>query len=261
MTWQDDEIAGPMGYTRCVLFDCARNALCAYHDYTEKPLGLPENICRELVNHMEERGHTVVLGEINPITGLALGAVHLYGYQACQDGASLSLDPLMTGWVRRLKTDSAIISFGRKKTLSMGYGGAFLTNQQGLAEVVGDDSNWNEDYTDLLREELPLLKDLRLRRFETIELWDRFLGDTLIRIPGEQLMPWRVMRRAHSFYERQEIVRALRRAQFPVGTNYPPLTGRNEWGDTVLNFPAHPDVDPENIRVMCNIIERIVSNG
>ncbi len=258
MTWKENYIAEPMGYEHCVLFDCARDAVSAYHSVTEKPLGLPENICPELVQHMREDGHKVILGQVNPLTGLAKGSVHLYGYQAEHGGADLALDPLMTGWIRRLTTPSAVISFGRKKMVSMGYGGAFLTNDSHLARLMEPLEYWNTDYTDLLISVLPKLKEYRLKRFDTIDLWDRYLGDTLLRIPAEQLMPWRVMRRAHSRLERDSIVKALRGAQFDVGTNYPPLTGRNEWGDTVLNFRCSPEQDPEEIRTICNLVERVV---
>ncbi len=262
MTWADDEIAGKMGYEYCVLFDCARNAISAYQDVTEKPLGLPENICPELVSHLRERGHKVLFGDVNPLTGLSPGAVHLYGYQAPENPnqtADLSLDPLMTGWVRHLKTTSAVISFGIKKMLPLGYGAAFLTNDQSLIEEIEPKSHWNDDYSDLLREYLPHLKVWRLQCFDMIALWDRYLGDSLIRIPGEQLMPWRVMRRAGDFVERETIVDELRDSGFEVGTNYPPLQGQNEWGDRVLNFFCSPAVEVTEIQDMCEIIKRVVN--
>ncbi len=128
--WCHDEIAESMGYTYCVLFDCARDALKAY------PHGicLPGNICRSVYQTRPD----AILEEVNQNTGLATySPTHLYGYQSpAGDGFKLSLDPLMTGWVRRLKTESAIISFGRKKVLSIGYGGAFLTNNRSLAEEM-----------------------------------------------------------------------------------------------------------------------------
>ncbi len=259
MTLLDDKIAGPMGYEHCVLFDCARNAISAYHAITDKPIGLPENICPELVSHMEKRGHEVIFGEINPQTGLGKGAVHLYGYQATQENASLSLDPLMTGWIRTLTTKSAIISFGLKKILCLGYGGAFLTNDRAFAEEMAGKGHWNEYYTDHLIQEIKWLHERLKVRWHIVEWWDRYLGDSLIRIPGEQLMPWRVMRRARAGALRNEIVITLRTNEMTVGTNYRPLSGRNEWGDTVLNFPCSPTVKQEEVIEACRIIKGVVN--
>ncbi len=261
MSWQDDEIAGPMGYEHCVLFDCARDALDAYHTWSPAPLGLPENICPELVTYMRDREHEVVLGLVDQLTGLPVrGAVHLYGYQTSHIGdAQLSLDPLMTGWVRHLTTPHAIISFGLKKTLSIGYGGAFLTDDKSLAAEMENSGHWNPDYNDLLHASLPKIKVWRLQRFDVIALWDRFLGDSLIRIPAEQLMPWRAMRRARDKGERDVIKEEVRDAGYPVGTNYPPLTGRNQWGDTVLNFSV--DLERREIFEISEIVKRVVGDG
>ncbi len=264
MSWHDDEIANKMGYQYCVLFDTARDAITAYHTVVpDKPLGLPENICPELVEHMHNVGQRIVLGKVNPHTGLANGDVHLYGYQAPmgKNGiADLALDPLMTGWVRHLRNTSAVISFGLKKMLNVGYGGAFLTQDAILADQMEHYASWNDDFSDLVRHRLNLLKDRRLERFDTIGLWDRFLGDSLIRIPGEQLMPWRVMRQAHTALVRWSIVKTLRLGGYPVGTNYPPISGMNWWGDTVLNFPV-VDLGREEIQQMCDIIRRVVDDS
>ncbi len=261
MTWQDDEISGPMGYKHCILFDCARDAISAYLGITGEILGLPDNICPELVSHLRDRGHKIVFGEVNPLTGQTDGCVHLYGYQAPHSpdtACTLSVDPLMTGWVRQLKTPSAVISFGRKKMVSMGYGGAFLTDDDDLASFMQEKGRWNDDYTDALRNVLPKLKEFRLQRFEIADLWDRYLGDTLIKLHGEQLMPWRVMRRAYDRESRGEVVLALRASGFDVGTNYPPLQGRNYFGDTVLNFPTLANTPKAEIQEACEIIKRIV---
>ncbi len=167
----------------------------------------------------------------------------------------------MTGWVRRLKTESAIVSFGHKKMLSIGYGGAFLTNDNGLAEEMGEKAHWNERYTpDLVTALDNFHEDLKWR-WETVALWDRYLGDSLFRIPQEQLMPWRVMRVALDWAQRVEIVIELRSAGIDVGTNYPPLTGSNKWGDTVLNFLCSPTPEQSEIQKACEIIKRVVNNG
>ncbi len=255
MSWKDNEIAGPMGYEYCVLFDCARDAISAYHSIADKPIALPENICPELASHMEKQDRVIWIS-IDQQTGLAKSAVHLYGYQASYVEAVLAIDPLMTGWVRHLKTPSAIISFGAKKMLSLGYGGAFLTNDPALAyEMDAENGHWNTSYTQPLIEALNCFAGRIDRRREATWLWDRYLGDSLIRIPQEQLMPWRVMRRAHSRDERTAIVIALRTAGFDVGTNYPPLKGRNEWGDTVLNFFPY-NIDKTEIQRACELIKR-----
>ncbi len=263
MSWADDEIAGPMGYQHCVLFDCARDAISAYHDITDKPLGLPENICPELVAHMRERGHRVLFGQVSPLTGQTPGAVHLYGYQApspvsAETIADLSIDPLMTGWIRRLKTESAVISFGRKKILSLGYGGAFLTNNVALAEELEPYGHWNDYYTDHLIQEIKWFHDRIKMQWLVMNWWDQYLGDSLIRIPGEQLMPWRAMRRAPAAALRKEIVDTLRNSEIAVGTNYPALKGFNEWGDTVLNFPCSSNVKREEVIETCRIIKGVL---
>ncbi len=250
MTWQDDEIAGPMGYRHCVLFDCARDALRAW----PWAVCLPGNVCREVYDACP----SAMLEEVNQNTGLAkYSPTHLYGYQspAGQD-FKLSLDPLMTGWIRRLKTESAIISFGRKKMISMYYGGAFLTNDDGLADLMEEQGHWNESFTDSLLRALRALPVTIEKHFEVIDLWDKHLEDLLIRVPAEQLMPWRAMRRAQSLEQRTDIVSALRGFGLAVGTNYPPLEGSNEWGDTVLNFPC--PVQSHTVIDTCEVIKRVI---
>ncbi len=262
MRWYDDAIAGPMGYERCVLFDCARDALAAHLEVTEFVLGLPENICPEVAKAASIKTLGPILEPIDQQTGLADLPVHLYGYQAEHSAyARLSLDPLMTGWVRHLKTPSAVISFGLKKMVSIGYGGAFLTNDQFLADEMEEKGHWNDNFTDFLRASLAGLATKRILRFETFGWWDRYLADSLYRIPGEQLMPWRVMRRARDWHQRENIKIALRDAGYDVGTNYRPLSGTNLWGDTVLNFFCSPDITRGEIFDACEIIKRAVNNG
>ncbi len=254
MSWADDEIAGPMGYTYCVGFDCARDALKAW----PHGVAIPGNICRSVYDARPDS----IPEAVNQNDGLATHSpVHLYGYQSpAGEHFKLTLDPLMTGWIRRLKSESAIISFGRKKMLSLGYGGAFLTNNQSLAERMKEKSHWNEFYTSHLKEAIDRFYDEIDARWEVVDLWDRYLGDTLIRIPAEQIMPWRVMRRAWTPFQRFHIVEALRQAGHPVGTLYPPLVDRNEWGDTVLNFFCSPTIKRVEIIDACEIIKRAVGH-
>ena len=254
MSWEDIEIAGPMGYEHCVLFDCARDALRAY----PHGVSLPGNICPSVYKARPD----ATLEEVVQTTGLAkYSPTHLYGYQSpAGEHFALALDPLMTGWVRRLKTESAIISFGLKKMLSIGYGGAFLTNNRGLAEVMEEKGHWNEAYADPLLTALNNFYDNNCCRWKIVGLWDRYLGDSLIRIPGEQLMPWRVIRRATDVDQRDAIVRALRAQGHDVGTNYQALEGSNEWGDTVLNFFCGPDIEKAEIQHACRVIKRVVND-
>ncbi len=250
MPWQNDEIAGPMGYTYCVLFDCARDALKAW----PHAISLPGNICPRVYQARKD----AMLEEVDQKTGLAkYSPTHLYGYQSpAGEGFALTLDPLMTGWVRYLKTESAIVSFGLKKMLSIGYGGAFLTNDVSLAQLMEEKSHWNNRFNPDLLLALDNLGGEIRKRFDIVALWDRYLGDSLIGIPAEQLMPWRVMRRARDGRARSRIVIALRYAGYDVGTNYPPLEGSNEWGDTVLNFFCSPGTEKAEIDTMCDIIKR-----
>ncbi len=251
-SWVDDEIAGPMGYEYCVLFDCARDVIRAL----PHPISLPGNICRSVYEVRKD----FFLDEVDQRTGIAkFCPTHLYGYQSPATGYAVALDPLMTGWIRHLESASAIVSFGRKKMLSIGYGGAFLTNNQSLAEQMAEKGRWNSYYTGFLLEAIKGFYDHIQRRWEVVDLWDRYLGNSLIRIPAEQLMPWRVMRRAVDRAQRIEIVSDLLDAGLDVGINYPPLEGRNEWGDTVLNFFCSPIPEREEIQRACNIIKRAVN--
>jgi hypothetical protein len=191
-------------------------------------------------------------------TGLCRAPVHLYGYRQAADFSAIELDPLMTGWGRQPQATSCIISFGAKKFISIGHGGAFLTNDQGLAEQIETVGHWpfgeKDEVTALLRASLNFFLRAKLAKFERAALWDRHLGDMLTRIPAEQVIPWRVMRRSN---KRDAIVLALRRMGHDVGTNYQPLEGTNKFGDTVINFSLAEDYDEDRIKDACKIIGRI----
>jgi len=245
MAWADDQIAKPMGYEHAVLFPRARDAIKAYVEVTaRKVLGLPSNICPEAFKAAGDKARSQ---EIDQATGLAPNlAVQLYGYRN-EVSAPLEIDPLMTGWVGRPCCESTIISFGFKKTLNVGCGGAFLTNNTLLAAAMMDFGFWpgGDELTALVQKELGRIHWRRDVRFEQIKRWDAALGDLLPRIPMEQVMPWRVMRRVpdwgpkdkfHDRSKRDTVVAAVRAGRIPVGTNYPPLTGSNKWGDEVINF-------------------------
>ncbi len=255
MAWADDEIAGPMGFKYAVLFPRARDAMWAYLSATDmKYFLVPENVCSAIAS-------LVQCVKTDQTTGLCEYPVHLYGYRQ-EARSQIELDPLMTGWGRKPQAPSAIVSFGRKKFISIGHGGAFLTNDQSLAECMEPTGHWpfsdDQEATALLRTSLKFFQRTKLMRFDKIALWDRHLGDMLTRIPAEQVIPWRVMRLTP---KRDTIVGALRRAGQDAGTNYPPLAGRNEFGDTVINLPISEDYDEDKIKDACKIIGRNIIHG
>lgn len=257
MAWADDEVAGPMGYRFAVLFPQARVALATYCAL-KGSIRLPSNICRTAAEAAVADGEELEPAPVDSETGLAEGLpVYLYGYRTPAYG-KLSLDPLMTGWVRKPACMSSIVSFGRKKMMgNTPAGGAFLTNDMGLAEQINQFGYWPDKLTDQVRTGLQTLTARISLGFYYADLWDRYLGDTLIRIPAEQVVPWRIMRRVPDG-KRDAVVSALRAAGFDAGTNYPPLTGRNEWGNTVLNLFVVPE-DKAEIPQACEIIKRVMN--
>lgn len=257
-------IARSMGYKYCVLFPRARDALrefCAlgYHD-----IALPTNICPVA----STANPTARMVPVDPYTGLASLPVQLYGYRNRERQGlldpdqlhALDLDPLMTGWYDKPLATSSIVSFGRHKIVNTG-GGAFLTQDWELAEEMAEYEYFPRGLVAPLGEALLNLPETVEKRFERIALWDRLLGDCCTRIPGEQVMPWRVMRRipggislATDLSRRDVAVRALRNAGIAVGTNYQPLPGVTDqgsiqWGNEVINFllegPDCEDMGPD----------------
>src|SRR5260221_406335 len=239
-------IAAPMGYKYAVLFPRARDALTALERVYPMEFYFPSNICREAFDSVKDR-YTVA---VNPETGLAprygVVTVQLYGFRVADDDMHLDLDPLMTGWYARPHSTSAIISFGRNKILPLNGGGAFLTQDEALKEQMKKHAYFpgGVEYAWRVCDAIRHMDETVNKRFERIALWDRHLGDSLIRIPGEQIMPWRVMRRVthHTVINmRDVVVRELRAAGIAVGTNYPPLPGVTDpgalqWGAEVINF-------------------------
>lgn len=251
--WADDLIAGPMGFTYAVLFPRAREAIKAWTEITNRPVKLPTNIC--LVARDWATYHT--LHDIDE-TGLAPGiTTQLYGYREVGNrDAELDLDPLMTGWFDRPCATSSIISFGQKKAIDIGGGGAFLTQDQGLAEEMERRGYFPSGLIDILKPHLALFTAaMRIRR-ERAGLWDRHLEDMLPRIRREQIIPWRVMRRANNRIEREAIIKDARACGIDVGINYPPLSGSvdNGFGATVLNFFVSDDYTEDRIRDACGVI-------
>ena len=172
----------------------------------------------------------------------------------------LEIDPLMTGYFGKPYCENSIISFGRHKTLDINAGGAFLTNNIALAGLMATHAYFPEQLRTHLESAFSLFYSNVESRREAAEIWDRFLGDLLIRIPQEQIIPWRVIRRVPDG-KRDEVVKRLRLIGIPVGTNYPPLSGiknkqAKQWGDEVINFWT--TIEKESIPKACEAIETVM---
>jgi hypothetical protein len=249
MGWADD-FANLFGYQYSVCFARARDAMAAYLKTGHGGIVLPENICPQAV--VDGCQFT----EINQLTGLAnYLPVQLYGYREEASGCKLEIDPLMTGYKNRPICPSTIISFGRHKSLCAGKGAMFMTNNHMMAQDMEPMGFWNEGWNRKFTQKWHEFDDWIEERFERIAKWDAELGDSLIRIPKEQVMPWRVMRRVPNG-KRDQLVKELRSWGLPVGTNYPSLTGSNEWGDTVINFLI--DDMPKSWSLIIGTIEEVV---
>ncbi len=256
------KLADAMGYEYCTLFDTARSALLAWarREGYSPSIYLPTNICSLVWKLLPE----AKLAEVNPETGLSSAPVQLYGYRQEFKYSPFELDPLMTGFLRQPNALRCIISFGPKKMLDAGGGGALLSNDPFKGKAY-----FPEGLRDPVEKGLgELLYHVERQRIR-IDAWDRCLGDSCARIPQEQIMPWRVMRRIPSAIDcrvmdspnkRDAVVKALRDAAIPVGTNYPPLPGVTdagalEWGKTVINF--FPDWGDKS--AACEIIKRTIA--
>lgn len=225
------KIADAFGYEYCTLFESGRAAIRTWREKVWWPGGLPSNVCPELRIVTGYRWREVA---VHPLRGLAGVGVSLYGYQDFFSYSEYHIDPLMTSYLRRWPADETVISFGRKKMLDIGYGGALLSNGRFKGRAF-----FNPQYRQRLEWKFEdLAGDIAVGR-RLIDLWDAHLGDSCVRIPQEQIMPWRVMRRIPD--KRDEVVKAIRAAGYPVGTNYPPLPGVTnpgavQWGKEVINF-------------------------
>jgi hypothetical protein len=249
MGWSDD-FANLFGYQYSVCFARARDAMAAYLMTGHGGIMLPENICPQAAVV------GCVLTKTNQLTGLADHLpVQLYGYREEASGCKLEIDPLMTGYKNKPICESSIISFGRHKSLCVGHGGMFMTNNHELAQAMEPMGFWNEGWNRKFTQKWFEFDDWIEGRFERIAKWDAQLGDSLIRIPKEQVMPWRVMRRVPNG-KRDQLVKELRLLGVAVGTNNPPLIGSNEWGDTVINFLI--DDMPTNWSPIIQTIEEVV---
>ncbi len=269
--WAEDLIAGPMGFEYAVLFPRARDALFHFSRLWHYHMELPSNICPEAAKAVP--GCSLV--PVNHTTGMAtMLSVQLYGYRERASGMeALDLDPLMTGWYDRPCAQSAIISLGRKKMLPLNGGGVFMTQDRGLADEMRRHEYFpgGATYRRTVETWLKNIDDIVQARFERIAMWDRHLGNSLVRIPMEQVMPWRVMRRVPNASDelighstRDRVVAALRDAGVAVGTNYPPLPGVADqdairWGKEVINFLIDESWEEIYIREAARIIWRTLN--
>ncbi len=259
--WADDLIAGPMGFKYAVLFARARDAL--FHYSRLDWILLPSNICPDAATSVWFPNLELV--PVEATTGMSPGVpVQLYGYRNRLSGKRLDLDPLMTGWYDKPCATSAIVSFGRKKILPLNGGGVFLTQDQALAEEMRRHEHFpgGEEYIRTVRLCLNDIDRIVERRFRRIALWDRYLGDSCERVPMEQVMPWRVMRRIP--HNRDLVVKNLRVCGIAVGTNYPPLpgvtdSGAIQWGNEVINFLVDEDQHEQYVILASEIIKRAVN--
>lgn len=267
----EGNLASIMGYEVAGLYPSARSALLAWQNveccepwFRYDAVSIPSNVCPELRRVLPGASVDAVSGQ----TGMAPDVpVQMYGYRNVCPGAKLDLDPLMTGCLQPPFAECAIISFGRAKTIDIGGGGALLTNFKWIDKRKHNAKHLlgREYFPHILRD--PLFKALQYlhdnikRRRDCIELWDRHLGDSCIRIPQEQIIPWRVIRRIPK--KRDAVVKALRAAGFDAGTNYPPLPGVTDpgaisWGKEVINLWVSEDYDEPRIKAACEIIKRVI---
>lgn len=225
-----DRLARIMGYDRAVMFPRARDALVAYRRITGKTHPIPANVCPALAEAMP--GPMVPVSETN---GLALNVpVQLYGYRQIVNGAELEIDPLMTGCMGKPFAKHSVVSFGYGKTIDLGAGGAFLTNDLGLANELQNHAWFPMVLVEPLEKALNNLFDNIQRRFDRLAMWDRTLADWFERPQERQVIPWRVIRLSDS---REEVVKSWRNERRAVGTNYRSLMPSSDrWGSRVLNF-------------------------
>ncbi len=263
-TWVEDLIAGPMGFKYAVLFPRARDALFYYSAINPEKVLLPTNICPEVAAAVFPSQLTLV--PIDPITGMApMLTVQLYGYRDRASGFEpLDLDPLMTGWYDKPCANSAIISFGRKKILPLNGGGVFLTQNEDLAKEMRRHEHFpgGPEYIRTVTTHVKSIDFIVQKRFKRMALWDRYLGDSCTRIPMEQTMPWRVMRRIPGGAGR--VVTALRDEGIAVGTNYPPLPGVTDpgaiqWAREVINFPVDEEAPEQYVYRASEIVKRMIN--
>lgn len=260
--WIDTKkkLCDAFGFSYCVFFPRARDAIKVWFEKTGvREFYIPSNVCPLLADILPN----AIKLPVSRLTGTVVALpVQLYGYREICDNAPLEIDPLMTGWFGRPFAKSTVISFGRNKTIDIGAGSAFLTNDKSLARDMESQSYFPPGILGLLQFELhELIRCGINKKKRRVDWWNRHLGDSCIRIPAEQVIPWRVIRRVPK--HRDAVVKAMRANGLDAGTNYPPLPGVTDpgaiqWGKEVINFFVTEDYDEARIKAACEIIKRTI---
>lgn len=240
-----------MGYEYCIFFPSARVAVADYVA-TYGGVQIPSNVCPALATATMRSNPYPNFVPVDSHDGMAAGIpVQLYGFREIVNGADIEIDPLMTGAMGPPFAPRCIVSFGRHKTISLGAGGALLTNE------VHDLAEFHSRMPEILREplsrELDNLHDNIQAKWLMASHWDKVLGDCLPRIPRETKIPWRTIRRVPNG-KRDAVVKALRTVGLNAGTNYPALTKDEsaiKWGSEVINLwgPAQ-DAERAAVEIM-----------
>lgn len=245
-------LADEMGYAYCSLFPRARDAIRLWGELTGSYIPAPSNICHELY----ATGY-VRINPVNEENGLFDGSpIQLYGFRNILGPSQIEIDPLMTGWMGQPFAISTIISFGYGKTIDLGAGGAFLTQDKSLARSMRKYSYFPRGLEFPLWRALEALPETIKHKREHEGIWNRALGNLGIRITLKPVIPWRHIRRFPR--KRDQIVWNLRALGFNAGTNYPPLAGYHEpssvkWGREVINLWAD---NKEDIWRMVKIVRK-----
>lgn len=251
-----------MGYSHAVMFDMARSGIAAWCKLMAyPPVTLPTNICPALPAAFLGCGMTLKWEGGTAVT------VQQYGLRAINPGCVLEIDPLMTGC--RSATgrnspfaNSCVISFGYSKTIDIGGGGAFFTNDAKSAKEMERFSNFHDRHTERLRHALDRLGQTIGQKRDKEVLWHRALGRML-----DPVVPWRFIK---TIPHRNAVVARLRLSGHDAGTNYPPLWERFKgfrrffderafsWGMGVINLWLTNDYTPERINHAADIIKRTI---
>ena len=246
------------GYEYAIGFPRARDAVKAYV-LKYGPIEIPSNCCRALLEAAVGHGSPVEVLPVDAQAGIAPGLpVQMYGYRQIVPGSPLEIDPLMTGVMGKPIAKHSIVSFGWNKTLELGAGGILLTNDP--QDVTDFPDTFPPLLFDMLEEELGRLNEIIRAKWLLSKYWDQHLGDALIRIPQEQVIPWRTIRRVPGG-RRNAVVTTLREAGLNAGTNYPPLPGVTDegaiqWGNEVINLWGAASDIPR----ACEIIKRVMDD-
>ena len=292
-------LAQTFGYGHAVLFGRARSAIAALireFGTPGLPVVLPSNVCPDLCLAIEASSAQPHLVSVDAASGLptdarlaaALRALpagivmpcHLYGiwqdHPECLEAARhanwfvLENDTLLAtarlerGAARLAKGDALLLSFGNSKTISLGNGGALLTDDPALAAALrGQLRDRPPSGPALAEHETRVALLRRMHRDAPIDpdpqagvVWsfpadlEKPLHQALLELPRSvdrlrrqhgawskalarhdlspapvPRVPWRWIARVPR--ARDAVVAALRQAGFDAGTNFPPLWRRS----------------------------------